>query len=184
MEIDNVLKMGIPLPKDLPAKLKLSPTDPASHGTNYNVPLMNALVFYIGTQAISLMQTKAPQSQVPHAPMEIFRFLANELDTEGAQRPRGPTAHCRPPARVGAVWAIRLSACTACVFVGQQLVRSRLINARTRVSHGQYSTLVSWPNPLCDPCAAPCNATVGPSRRSSVCHRKHCNSLPEPIAAC
>jgi len=56
-------------------------------GTRYNVPLMNALVLYVGTQAIAYIQTKsgAPSlSTITHSShMDIFQNLAVDLDTEG-----------------------------------------------------------------------------------------------------
>ncbi|KAK9843414.1 hypothetical protein WJX81_000935 [Elliptochloris bilobata] len=49
-------------------------------GTKYNVPLLNALVFYVGVQA----GKAGGSSPVMHAPpMDIFQRLAAELDTEG-----------------------------------------------------------------------------------------------------
>ena len=56
-------------------------------GTRYNVPLMNALVLYVGTQAIAYIQSKsgAPSiSTITHSShMDIFQNLAVDLDTEG-----------------------------------------------------------------------------------------------------
>lgn len=51
----------------------------------YNIPLMNALVFYVGHSAI---QTITPRhismSQIAHTShMDIFQNLAVDLDTEG-----------------------------------------------------------------------------------------------------
>ena len=52
--------------------------------TRYNVPLINALVLYVGTQAINQLQSKSQASPVPHtAPMDIFQQLASDLDAEG-----------------------------------------------------------------------------------------------------
>lgn len=54
----------------------LSQQDQATYGTRYNVPLMNALVLYVGIQAISISgrQTQA---------MDIYQRLIAELDSEG-----------------------------------------------------------------------------------------------------
>lgn len=51
-----------------------------THGTKYNVPLMNSLVSYLGICALP----DHPMNECsPQAPMEIFAFLAINLDTEG-----------------------------------------------------------------------------------------------------
>ena len=54
---------------------------------HYNVPLLNAIVLYVGTQAISVIQgqsqTISTQSVRSAIHMEIFQSLATELDTEG-----------------------------------------------------------------------------------------------------
>ncbi|KAG0416949.1 hypothetical protein HPB47_006047 [Ixodes persulcatus] len=56
-------------------------------GMNYNVPLMNALVLYVGTQAIAYIQSKSltpSMSTITHSShMDIFQNLAVDLDTEG-----------------------------------------------------------------------------------------------------
>ncbi|XP_065678715.1 CCR4-NOT transcription complex subunit 1 isoform X1 [Hydra vulgaris] len=56
-------------------------------GTRYNVPLMNALVLYVGTQAISYIQSKSGATSVQtithSSHMDIFQNLAVDLDTEG-----------------------------------------------------------------------------------------------------
>merc|ERR1712216_607707 len=61
----------------------------ALHMTDgYNLPLLNSLVLYIGTQAIAQLQSK-PGSDgnaftVNHsAPMDIFQHLATDLDPRG-----------------------------------------------------------------------------------------------------
>jgi CCR4-NOT transcription complex subunit 1 len=76
---------------DLKGRLILSPAEAVSSGTKYNVPLLNALVLYVGMQAIQQLQSKTTQQQlaVPSAPithsapMDIFQHLVLELDTEG-----------------------------------------------------------------------------------------------------
>lgn len=56
-------------------------------GNKYNIPLMNALVLYVGTQAIQAIQTKGMSpsastiAQSSH--MDIFQSLSVDLDTEG-----------------------------------------------------------------------------------------------------
>jgi len=65
--------------------LLLSQQEAVIAGTHYNVPAINALVLYVGIQAISQLQ-KGSQvtSPITHsAPMDIFQHLAVELDTEG-----------------------------------------------------------------------------------------------------
>ncbi|KAL3243948.1 hypothetical protein MRX96_019531 [Rhipicephalus microplus] len=56
-------------------------------GINYNVPLMNALVLYVGTQAIAYIQSKSPipsMSTITHSShMDIFQNVAVDLNTEG-----------------------------------------------------------------------------------------------------
>lgn len=56
-------------------------------GTRYNVPLMNALVLYVGTQAITYIHSKSgtpSMSTITHSShMDIFQNLAVDLDTEG-----------------------------------------------------------------------------------------------------
>ena len=52
-------------------------------GTRYNVPRLNALVLYVGVQAIQANR-KDQASPITHsAPMDVFQRLAAELDTEG-----------------------------------------------------------------------------------------------------
>jgi len=57
------------------------------HGTKYNVPLINSLILYIGTRALTEslhVQPNTPNSDfIPQAPMEIFRYLSLNLDAEG-----------------------------------------------------------------------------------------------------
>lgn len=53
----------------------------------YNIPLINALVLYVGTQAINYIQSKGStpnMSTITHSShMDIFQNLAVDLDTEG-----------------------------------------------------------------------------------------------------
>jgi len=88
-DLETLLKSRQPPPElmdSLPGRLLH--TDPAlaqKAGTRYNVPLINALVLTVGTQAIVQAQTKpAPQSSLaPSASMDVFVRLARDLDTEG-----------------------------------------------------------------------------------------------------
>lgn len=56
-------------------------------GMRYNLPLLNALVLYVGTQAIQSIQTKGlspSMATIGHSSyMDIFQSLAVNLDTEG-----------------------------------------------------------------------------------------------------
>ena len=62
----------------------------AEPGCRYNIQLMNALVLYVGTQAIAAIQAKGlqPNKQtITHSShMDIFQSLAVDLDTEGESR--------------------------------------------------------------------------------------------------
>ena len=56
-------------------------------GTRYNVSLMNALVLYVGMQAIAYIHSRSgtpSSSTITHSShMDIFQNLAVDLDTEG-----------------------------------------------------------------------------------------------------
>lgn len=56
-------------------------------GLKYNIPLMNAIVLHVGTQAIQQIQKKGHtpnMSAIAHSShMDIFQNLAVDLDTEG-----------------------------------------------------------------------------------------------------
>ncbi|GIY17902.1 CCR4-NOT transcription complex subunit 1, partial [Caerostris darwini] len=56
-------------------------------GMRYNIPLINALVLYVGTQAIAYIQSKGNtpnMSTITHSShMDIFQNLAVDSDTEG-----------------------------------------------------------------------------------------------------
>lgn len=56
-------------------------------GNRYNIRLINALVLYVGTQAIAHIHNKGStpsMSTITHsAHMDIFQNLAVDLDTEG-----------------------------------------------------------------------------------------------------
>ncbi|KAI5070413.1 hypothetical protein GOP47_0014756 [Adiantum capillus-veneris] len=93
-EIDDYLKTRPPLSlllADLKQRLMLPQQEVQSAGTRYNVPLINALVLYVGMQAIQQLQSKTapqqlavPTAPITHsAPMDIYQRLIVELDTEG-----------------------------------------------------------------------------------------------------
>ena len=56
-------------------------------GNQYNITLMNSLVLYVGTQAITYIHSKGSSSStstIAHtAHMDIFQHLVVDLDTEG-----------------------------------------------------------------------------------------------------
>ncbi|XP_059666940.1 uncharacterized protein LOC132312554 isoform X2 [Cornus florida] len=79
---------------EMKQKLLLTQNEAAQAGTRYNIPLINSLVLYVGTQTIQ-QQTKTPSplaQQMAHntsleylmgAAMDIFQTLIADLDTEG-----------------------------------------------------------------------------------------------------
>lgn len=84
-EVDTFLKTRSPpnFCSDLRGRLLLEPRAAVAAGTRYNVPLLNALVLYVGVQAIQANR-KDQASPITHsAPMDVFQRLAQELDTEG-----------------------------------------------------------------------------------------------------
>ncbi|KAM7434782.1 CCR4-NOT transcription complex subunit 1 [Porites harrisoni] len=84
-DLDSYLKTRAPVTflTELRTHLQVS-NEP---GTHYNVPLMNALVLYVGTQAITYIHSKSgtpSMSTITHSShMDIFQNLAVDLDTEG-----------------------------------------------------------------------------------------------------
>ena len=56
-------------------------------GKQYSVSLVNALVLYVGTQAIACIHSKSgtpsPSTIAHTAHMDIFQHLVVDLDTEG-----------------------------------------------------------------------------------------------------
>jgi len=84
-ELETYLKARAPVTflSELRSNLQVS-NEP---GLRYNIPLMNALVLYVGTEAIAHIRKKglAPNmSTIAHsAHMDIFQNLAVDLDTEG-----------------------------------------------------------------------------------------------------
>jgi CCR4-NOT transcription complex subunit 1 len=61
---------------ELLERIQLPPQDVAIRGTKYNIPLMNALVLFAGSVALS----SEPSGRTP---MDLFRFLSVNLDNEG-----------------------------------------------------------------------------------------------------
>jgi CCR4-NOT transcription complex subunit 1 len=87
-EVDSYLKTGQPYTflLELRAKLFLPQGQALVGGTRYNAPLINALVLYVGAQAVAQLHPTTSQPPAPinqSAPMNIFQHLALDLDTEG-----------------------------------------------------------------------------------------------------
>ncbi|MBA0688656.1 hypothetical protein Goari_006428 [Gossypium aridum] len=97
-DVDEYLKTrpqgGCSFLTELKQRLLLSPSEAATAGTRYNVPLINSLVLYVGMQAIQQLQSRVPHAQatantVPmsvflvSAALDIFQSLIGDLDTEG-----------------------------------------------------------------------------------------------------
>eukprot|EP01133_Synstelium_polycarpum_P015486 gene15486-18389_t len=82
-EIDAFFKTRGPVSflHELKHKVLLSPGEQEDNisGTKYNVPLINSLVLYAGTLAISQIQRKSEQSGA----MDIYHRLSVDLDAEG-----------------------------------------------------------------------------------------------------
>ncbi|KAL5862252.1 hypothetical protein ACOSQ3_003532 [Xanthoceras sorbifolium] len=96
-DVDEYLKTGQPgssFLTELKHKLLLPPSEAASAGTRYNVPLINSLVLYVGMQAVHQLQSRTPHAQAAgnnssltvflvSAALDIFQTLIQDLDTEG-----------------------------------------------------------------------------------------------------
>ncbi|XP_055592408.1 CCR4-NOT transcription complex subunit 1 [Uranotaenia lowii] len=84
-DLDSYLKARSPVTflSELRSNLQIS-NEP---GSRYNIPLMNALVLYVGTQAIAHIRSKnlgPTMATIVHsAHMDIFQNLAVDLDNEG-----------------------------------------------------------------------------------------------------
>ncbi|KAK9891930.1 hypothetical protein WA026_017413 [Henosepilachna vigintioctopunctata] len=84
-ELDSYLKARAPVTflSELRSNLQVS----SGPGVRYNILLMNALVLYVGMQAISYIRSKGHtpnMSTIAHSShMDIFQNLAVDLDTEG-----------------------------------------------------------------------------------------------------
>ncbi|XP_062589790.1 CCR4-NOT transcription complex subunit 1-like isoform X3 [Saccostrea cucullata] len=83
-DLDSYLKSRSPVTFVSDLRSYLQSSEP---GTRYNIQLMNALVLYVGTQAIQFIHGKGltpSMSTIAHsAHMDIFQNLAVALDTEG-----------------------------------------------------------------------------------------------------
>ncbi|ESO94093.1 hypothetical protein LOTGIDRAFT_239532 [Lottia gigantea] len=86
-DLDSYLQTRAPITflSELRSSLQQNP-EPNSH-LHYNIPLINALVLYVGTQAISSIQAKGQVTSMgtiaPSSHVDIFQYLAVNLDTEG-----------------------------------------------------------------------------------------------------
>ncbi|CAM1310304.1 CNOT1 (predicted), partial [Pycnogonum litorale] len=84
-DLDSYIKTRAPVTflSELRSNLQVS----NEAGQRYNIPLINALVLYVGTQAIAYIQSKGStpsMSTITHSShMDIFQNLAVDLDTEG-----------------------------------------------------------------------------------------------------
>ncbi|XP_033113474.1 CCR4-NOT transcription complex subunit 1-like isoform X3 [Anneissia japonica] len=84
-ELDSYIKTRSPVTflSELRGHLQVS----HEPGQRYNVPLMNALVLYVGSQAIAYIHSKGStpsMNTITHSShMDIFQNLAVDLDTEG-----------------------------------------------------------------------------------------------------
>ena len=85
-DLDSYLKGRSPVTflSELRSNLQVS----SEPGMRYNIPLMNALALYVGTEAIAHIHAKgqtSSMSTIAHSShMDIFQNLAIDLDTEGA----------------------------------------------------------------------------------------------------
>lgn len=98
-QVDAFLRTRQPagLPAELVKRLVLPAGSPEAKaaGTQYNVPLLNALVLYVGAQA------KGVSTPLHPAALEIYHRMATDLDSEGrylmlnamANQLRYPNAH-------------------------------------------------------------------------------------------
>eukprot|EP00850_Spirogloea_muscicola_P015627 SM000121S26024 [mRNA] locus=s121:298001:312953:- [translate_table: standard] len=93
VELDEYLKTRQPASflLELKSRLLHSQQETIQSGSHYNVALMNAVVLYVGVQAIHQLQSKATPQQLTvqsapmahSAPMDIFQQLITDLDAEG-----------------------------------------------------------------------------------------------------
>jgi CCR4-NOT transcription complex subunit 1 len=81
-DLDSYLKTRSPITflSELKSNLQANP-----QGSRYDIVLINALVLYVGTQAIPQLQNKGVSMSTiaPSPHMDIFQNLAVNLDTEG-----------------------------------------------------------------------------------------------------
>uniref|UniRef100_A0A7S0ZHU4 CCR4-Not complex component Not1 C-terminal domain-containing protein n=1 Tax=Timspurckia oligopyrenoides TaxID=708627 RepID=A0A7S0ZHU4_9RHOD len=85
--VDSYLKSRTPasISAELIPRLMFTETgtSASSNGGRYNIPAMNALVFYVGQLAISQTQNGSGSPITLTSHMELFRNLASDLDPEG-----------------------------------------------------------------------------------------------------
>lgn len=93
-DLDEYLKTRQPASflAELKQRIMLAPVEAQHSGTQFNRPLLHALVLYTGIHATNQLQSKLmPQQQlamntapITHsAPMDIFQHLASDLNPEG-----------------------------------------------------------------------------------------------------
>lgn len=84
-DLDTYLKTRAPV--TFLAEVRTTLQTSTEPGIRYNIPLLNALVLYVGAQAINHVRSKGQSpnmSTIAHsAHMDIFQNLSAELDTEG-----------------------------------------------------------------------------------------------------
>ncbi len=102
-DLESYLKSRAPVTflSDLRSSLQVS-NEP---GMRYNIPLINALVLYVGTQAISHIHSKnqtPSMSTIAHSShMDIFQVCANKYLSACAQSGVQPGCSCKPVWRSG-----------------------------------------------------------------------------------
>merc|ERR1712223_937583 len=88
-DLDSFLKNRAPVSflSELRTNLQNSSSNAAEAGMRYNISMINALVMYVGTQAIQFIRAKGASpsiSSIAHSSyMDIFQNLAVDMDTEG-----------------------------------------------------------------------------------------------------
>merc|ERR1712012_804353 len=88
-DLDSFLKNRAPVSflSELRTNLQSSSSGAVEAGMRYNISMINALVMYVGTQAIQYIRAKGQSpniSTISHSSyMDIFQNLASDMDTEG-----------------------------------------------------------------------------------------------------
>jgi len=88
-DLDSYLKNRAPVSflSELRTNLQNTNSNAADAGMRYNISMINALVMYVGTQAIQFIRAKGhspSMSSIAHSShMDIFQNLAVDMDTEG-----------------------------------------------------------------------------------------------------
>lgn len=88
-DLDSYLKNRAPVSflSELRTNLQNTSSNAADAGMRYNISMINALVMYVGTQAIQFIRAKGhspSMSSIAHSShMDIFQNLAVDMDTEG-----------------------------------------------------------------------------------------------------